>query len=220
MTSAIRKQLAVDPSSKWGFVIYRLTYGDDSAWARLLEILTLRARESLELEDEEAKEAGTAQDAHALMASLEWTVQEDPATLDGASKSQVRTRFKQYVESSQKPWGPRYAACLAVDAASLASVLEGPQPPEVDLEDSTFVYLIDRCWEHVDRESYDWEAMGQDPAQDDPEDEGEEEVEGCKMFDVGWMKVNSNGIAPRTYDLLDGMGWDGLYVRPPRVVWP
>lgn len=32
---------------RWGFVIYRTTYGDDAAWERYLEVLKLTARHSL-----------------------------------------------------------------------------------------------------------------------------------------------------------------------------
>ena len=78
-TDRIRKWLANhEPHGKWGFVIYRCTYGDDARWARFMDILNARVRQSLEFEG-----------ALDLMNSLDWTVQEDP-TLQDASKDEVR----------------------------------------------------------------------------------------------------------------------------------
>lgn len=57
-----------------------------------------------------------------------------------------------------------------------------------------------------------------DPAVDDPLDEDEEPIEGCKMFDVGWMKMHYSvfGVGAPTYLTADS--WDINYVRPPGVV--
>lgn len=66
----------------WGFVTHRCTYGDDAAWARFMEIFHERALQELQEEG--------AQD---VLPSLDLKVISDPS-LEGASKPEVRTRFR------------------------------------------------------------------------------------------------------------------------------
>jgi len=75
----VRAVLEQDPNSKWGFVIYRCTYGDDAAWERFIAHLNTRTRLTLE---EEYKEAD-------LFPRIDWSVQED-LSLDGAGTEEVR----------------------------------------------------------------------------------------------------------------------------------
>ena len=51
---------------KWGFVVYRCTYGDDAAWERMMNWLNIQARISLESEN-----------AADLFPQIDWTVQEN-----------------------------------------------------------------------------------------------------------------------------------------------
>lgn len=74
----IREELTNYPDNKLGFVIYRLTYKDDSEWARFMDWFNKRVRQILEDEGEGD-----------LLAHIDWTVQEDPQ-LEGATPSQVR----------------------------------------------------------------------------------------------------------------------------------
>jgi len=99
-------------------------------------------------------------------------------------------------------------------------VLAGPKPPDLDLDSVTYVNLIDMSWAPPDPATYDWEVTGKDPGTDDPADEGEAEVKGSKLYDVGWMKVNAAMLAPRAYNVMGGSGWHGSYRRPPQVVMP
>lgn len=99
-------------------------------------------------------------------------------------------------------------------------MLAGPKPPDLDLDSVTYVNLIDVSWAPPDPATYDWEAMGKTPGVDDPADEGEAEVEGSKLYDVGWMKVNAVMLAPRTYNVMGGSGWHANYRRPPKNVMP
>lgn len=69
----IREQLSLYPSSKLGFVIYRLTHSDDEQWTLFMTHLNTRVRTSLE-EDGDGD----------IFAYIDWTVQEDSA-LDTAS---------------------------------------------------------------------------------------------------------------------------------------
>lgn len=75
---SIREELAKYPDNKLGFVIYRLTYKDDSEWTRFMDWLNKCVREGLEEEDEGD-----------IFEYVDWTVQEDPQ-LEGATMSQVR----------------------------------------------------------------------------------------------------------------------------------
>ena len=69
----------------------------------------------------------------------------------------------------------------------------------------------------------DWELLGPDEAEelrrefetDDPFDEGEEAIEGCKMHDVGLIKVEVHGLMADAYTKLQTDLWDENYVRPP-----
>lgn len=112
---------------------------------------------------------------------------------------------------------------MHVDAAALDSVVnEAPQPPSPDLGGVGYVNVVNAEWEMPDRETFDYDASGLDPGEDDPTDEGEEEFEGCRLFDVGWMRVCVDGLLPRVWVLLSPghSGWDVNYVRPPQITIP
>ena len=70
-----------------------------------------------------------------------------------------------------------------------------------------------------DPATFDYKGSGLDPETYDPTDEGEPEVEGCKLEDVGWMKVAVCGLMPEAYSFLQGLGaYYSVYQRPP-MVW-
>jgi hypothetical protein len=205
---------------KWGFVIYRCTYDDDSAWDRFMQ--HLNARKDAVLID--------TYDDERLAQHLDWNVQQDPS-LDRATTDQVRERFKTWVatdaraemptsiDQQHKLQGllhenPRYKYCIRVDAEAMQSVLDGPPPNEPDLLIVSYVHLI--------RADYDWCASEEESAQlpatkveDDPQYGCEPEIEGRTTCDVGWMKVSVDGLVPDVYELLvkDQM-WEVFYVRP------
>jgi len=70
-----------DKHDKWGWVIYRCTYDDDEGWTRFKQFIIQQSRANI-----------TESDTPELADSLEWTFVEDRATLDGASKDQLRSR--------------------------------------------------------------------------------------------------------------------------------
>lgn len=208
---------------KWGFVIYRCTYGDNDAWDRFMT--HMNARKDAVVRDFYGDED--------LAQRLDWSVQQD-VSLEGASKDEVRTRFRRWVatngraESSRGDeeyqlssllWeNPRFKYCVHVDAASMASVLAGPPPTEPDMKNVSYVNLIraDEAWD-AERDPNDFEHPEQsDEAEKEiRNDEGEPELEGSTMYDVGYMKVSVDGLVPSVYELLvnDRM-WDVSYVRP------
>ncbi|KAK2041574.1 hypothetical protein LZ31DRAFT_543944 [Colletotrichum somersetense] len=76
---------------RWGFVIYRATYNDDTAWERYLKALKLTARRAL------ADEGGDVLLEH----YMDWPVIADQPTLDGASKADVRKHFNSWLPANQ-----------------------------------------------------------------------------------------------------------------------
>ena len=192
--------------------------------------------------NERTREQLKEENAEDLMTSLDWSVQEDPS-LHGASINEVRRscplhsrpyslcvnpankpcyrRFHEWIAASgvHRYFTPRYEFCIHVDTTALESVFDGPQPPEFDDEGLTYVNLVDAQYP-VDPATFDWENAGKGPATDDPADEGEEEFEGSKQYDLGWMRLNASMIAPRAYNVMGGSGWEGNYSRPPEIVSP
>jgi len=74
-----RELLEEDPTAKWGFVVYRCTYGDDDEWARFMDYLNTRTRLNLE-------NWGHAD----LFERIDWLVQEDREKFEGAGTSALR----------------------------------------------------------------------------------------------------------------------------------
>jgi hypothetical protein len=223
----IRDLLIERGHRKWGFVIYRCTYDDDDAWVRFMEIANRRGEDDL-----------TDSDVPELLQTLDWKVHEDRELLDGASKDQVRKHFLSWVASdaakaeqydpNRPEWQafdtmlgltPRYTYCVHVDAAALHSVVyEAPQPPDRDVRGIGYVNLIDAEWEMPDPATFDFEINGMDPETDDPTDEGEEPIEGCRMTHVGWMKMGAQSMGVSAYAVLDKSGmFYAVYARPPDV---
>lgn len=75
----IREVLERNAELSWGFVIYRCTYDDDEKWARFMEFLNTRVQ--LDLQDEGGGN---------LFERIDWAVQEDRESLDGAGPVAVR----------------------------------------------------------------------------------------------------------------------------------
>jgi hypothetical protein len=150
---------------KWGWVIYRCTYGDDAAWQRFVNELhdyhkTL-LRDELQAED--------------LIPSYDWIVKEDP-TLDGATKDEVRRRFRQFrtslleaevpddLEERKKQailweW-PRYNFCIHVGAEALESVLREGVAYNGNTNPATTSHVnlvrADSSWDMPDFDRFDW----------------------------------------------------------------
>jgi hypothetical protein len=198
---------------KWGFVIYRCTYQDDEGWDRFKQIVHERTQNSIQKSD-----------APEVAASLEWTFVED-ATLDGASKSQLRERFNHWAaqafiteqpraqaDAQQDPdptFGiPRYNYFIHVDEEALQSVLAAPVR---DPYGKGFVNFVDSRWKPMGSERYG-----------EVEDEEKLDlIDGCTEENIGWMKIASVMIDTELYDAaftFPGGGWYVYYQRPPEVV--
>ncbi|PSK58682.1 hypothetical protein B9Z65_6697 [Elsinoe australis] len=200
----------------WGFVIYRCTYKSDDEWSRFLQILNATVREALEAEDEVEDEGYVG-----LMDTLDWSVQED-LELEGARKHEVRRRFRQWASENSGSNSCRGKFCIMVDQACVDATLSAPAPPQYDREGKAFVYIIDKAWrqKYADGSYAADEADSQASEGKEPADEGFPPVDGCRMDDVGWMKLAITHVAPRAFSVLEEPGWEGTYHRPPATVKP
>lgn len=120
---------------------------------------------------------------------------------------------------------PRYNFCIHVDAGSLESIvrrdppiLASPATTTGDRSKEGYVNLIRAdsgwSWDEYDPATFDRESEGYE-LDEDPLDENEVEVEGCKLHDVGWMKISPDGLMPTFYGYAIGSSyWDVAYVRP------
>lgn len=75
----IRRVLEQNADLRWGFVIYRCNYDDDEKWARFMDFLNTRVQLNLQAEGGED-----------LFGRIDWSVQEDRESLDGAGLDAVR----------------------------------------------------------------------------------------------------------------------------------
>ncbi|KAK4249168.1 hypothetical protein C7999DRAFT_30381 [Corynascus novoguineensis] len=110
---------------EWGFVIYRGVYGDDDAWNAFVQCF----RDNVHLD----LARGNALRGALLEQYAQWTVIEDSAALDGASKDDIRQHFVRWREGrivtrprnpfsmpgDPSPVLPRFSYCLYVDHACL-----------------------------------------------------------------------------------------------------
>jgi hypothetical protein len=213
-TQNIQGSLRKMKHDKWGWVIYRCTYGDNEAWTRFKKIINQHSREIIA--DGDTPEAGD---------SLEWTFVEDRGTLDGASREQLRARFKAWAgeairteqpqaENDQTFGIPRYNFFIQVDEDALRSVVcEAPQPPEMDVDGEGYVNFVDANWEPLSERF---------PTEDREVDELYEPIDGYREENVGWMKIASFMVGLEFYEAMSGFPdvWHSFYQRPPEtVIW-
>lgn len=105
---------------KWGFIIYRCDYRRDTAWKTFIEGWSAMTERQLRRDGMQH-----------LMQTLEFTVKEDPGTLDGATVEQVREVFTKWRYSDEERAAtqqalengtysyPRDGVCVRVDANAL-----------------------------------------------------------------------------------------------------
>lgn len=214
---------------KWGFLVYRVYYGDDAAWQRFMDILN-RATDNLVREMAKPY----------ILPFLNWTEMQDRTTFDGASKDDIREHFQTWVRSRSVERdgpgvegneilmrSPRYQACLYVDKEAMesGSITEHPfplNPTGVYLDVKGRLVLLDsqlrdEWWPQLEVTQKDLDEM---------EEEGWEEeqyspVESDTGFDVGWMYIELM-FASVAYDTMceniDTWSQPWFYRRPP-LVW-
>ncbi|OAA41985.1 Twin arginine translocation protein [Beauveria brongniartii RCEF 3172] len=192
---SIADELEFFNEKKWGWVIYRCTYGDDAAWERF-------------------KESGRAADA--VVDGVDWRFVSDPA-LQGASQEALRERFRAWVaeDRSDPPARPghmysRHSHFVQVDEASLRSIVNDD---DSDAWTSGWVNLV-RCVEGLDYNlSLEWETA-QDKYRKELDENGEEYIP------EDWIMLAASSLTPSFYGSLNTMSenWYMYYSQPPNVV--
>ncbi|KAK3946799.1 hypothetical protein QBC32DRAFT_356491 [Pseudoneurospora amorphoporcata] len=214
--SAIHTDLEGMPSlDKWGWVIYRTTYGNDDAWARF------RARV-----ERESRASISRSDAPEIADKLEWTWVEDAAALDGIPRGALRERFRAWVGAEKERMltarraegqealefdpaaVPRYAFFVQVDEEALRSVTG---EKEWDAR-GAHVKFVDAGWRPLAEAFPDMD--------ENEEDESYEEIDECREENVGWMQISPYMLNADFYDVWCGVVdiWHAFYKRPPKTV--
>ncbi|KFY18428.1 hypothetical protein V493_08623 [Pseudogymnoascus sp. VKM F-4281 (FW-2241)] len=191
---------------KWGWVLYRCSYGDDEAWTRFQQIIHERSRKGM------AERGFPLEVAN----SLEWTFVSDRTSFDGASRDQLRQHFYAWAAAAEKTeqlravdnernWtgdkSQRYIYFIQVDEEALRSVVDADPSDSLD---EGWVNLI-RCRDgDLD---LDWRQR---------EKENVDEEDG----DEGWMMIAAHMVGPDFYDAIGRMpqDWYTFYTPPPGLV--
>jgi hypothetical protein len=109
---------------------------------------------------------------------------------------------------------PRYHYCVQVDDIALKSILECGKN---DVGYRGQVNLINVYWSFPNHDEA--ERKEAEEAKVDLIDEGEPPIEGCRLYDVGWMRYDIRDmlISLYGYSVRDRVREDWYYERPPRV---
>lgn len=204
ISDKIERFLREDGHRAWGFVIYRSTYQNETAWDQFMRRLLANTTELLE--------GGAGLD---LLDNLALTVFDDPSKFDNATTAVVRNHFKQWAATMEQeeqgpisdpkkiriPGSQRYRYCIQVTQQALESVLAD------DRKKMGYVHIILADWEEYS------------PYENGERFEEEEEaIEGCTLEDVGWIKVPFNSLMPVIWGYLrSDCAWEIEYRRPPEI---
>ncbi|GIZ48412.1 hypothetical protein CKM354_001147400 [Cercospora kikuchii] len=217
---------------KVGYVVFRVTYGDNARWEQFIERLKEYMGSGLEGES-------NPQAAEAVKAVFELDIRDNEAELKDASKHDVRAQvlmsiglqqtrltcsriFNAWVESvGGINTVTKYNACIYADEEVVESVLEG-EDPRVGFYRTplrAYVKILDIQYTE-ETYQYDSEDEPDEAARAllNSDDDGYDPIEGCRSYDVGWVKAAARLLIPRTYAVLCyASGWDRMYVRPPAL---
>ncbi|CAK1367003.1 uncharacterized protein RHO25_011718 [Cercospora beticola] len=217
LTSAeqILRALAHHLDGKVGYVVFRVTYGDDKKWEQFVERLTGYMHAGLEHET-------NREVAEALKAVFELDIRDNETELKNASKSEVRAIFRAWVASTNGMFSiTKYGACIYADEEVVESVLQGEDPRAgfFDTPYHAYVKILDYQFED---EPYQYDSEEEPDEQVraslNAGDDGCDPIEGCRSYDVGWVKAAARMLMPWVYAMLSkGEGWDWVYVRPPAI---
>jgi hypothetical protein len=185
---------------KWGWVIYRCTYGDDEAWAKFQKIINERSRKAME----------ELEFPHELASALEWTFLSDQSLFDGASRDQLRQHFHTWVTDAKISEQPRdvdgknydvaarYQYFVYVDEAVLRATIDA------DLNNYAVCGLVNfvRCWD-IDLDP-EWREEARNHTDQEDGDEG-------------WMRIVGDMVGPCFYEVIGGNteNWYAFYTPPP-----
>ncbi|KAM3506109.1 hypothetical protein MY10362_002553 [Beauveria mimosiformis] len=230
-------------NGKWGFVIFRTAYGGDSdeKFARLLEALNTRAKESLE-----------TYERMDLAPLMEFLVVQDREKLESVTTYEVREQFAQWavdrgiVLNNPLDWqaggygtltgggnmrsaggygtltgggNMRYEFCLLADWRSINSTMATPRPESYNSYMVPFIGVVQMGYMSEEQElglRNDWDEDGNASCE-------QVAIEGNTEDNVGWYHLplaDVVGDYDNVYTLEGGME----RARPPmiqnREVWP
>ncbi|WXC62913.1 hypothetical protein SNK03_008731 [Fusarium graminearum] len=194
---------------RWGFVIFRTVYTEESQrlWESYIEFLRASVEEYLE-----SMELSTL-----LKPLLEWVFIEDRETFDNATKQHVRESFSEWtsqhsverdgpgVEDAFQQQTPRFRYCIHVDQKCLDTVAQYEAWADAGAEgdDKQVVYVV------LDKNCHrkgEGEGEGRFPR-----------IEGCSREYTGWQYTSVHCLA-HLYDKLSKQELSGYdYTRPPMV---
>ncbi|KAF9638118.1 putative twin arginine translocation protein [Lasiodiplodia theobromae] len=188
----------------FGLRVYRLTYEDDSAWQKFMNLLNSETRYSL-TQVERALPEGEE-----LLSMLDWDVQDSKEEWDGASLEQVRRHFQNSPRPSEAD--PRGAVCIVVDTESLQSIVDAkrPIPSNRRRQDSPFVKILDAMSRPQVFRSGQEQNLGES-GEEMKGDVGNDEL----PKEIRYLKVEPSIVLPFFYDRLM-IGFDEVYHTEPR----
>ncbi|KAJ8118108.1 hypothetical protein OPT61_g833 [Boeremia exigua] len=130
----VLSDLRANPEKKWGFVIFRCTYGDDAGWERMIRRLKTQAKISLDMEG-----------ASDLFPRIDWEAQENPAW-DEVGPKFIKQRFVEWKNANfhDGGGGPRSYGCIMIDKQSLDTLQHEhmPSEDEFDMHGRSWVWMI------------------------------------------------------------------------------
>lgn len=193
---------------KWGSVIYRCSYQDDQAWNRFKKKLSTETQKTIEF---------YKRTTEPVTENHEWRFVEDRASLENASKAQLRARFKQWRTQAAPKDLPRdkngkvhyhaqYRYFIHVDEQSLKDLQDwGWDGGSVNLVDADWLPLRER-----------WPNEYSD---DDDDEFSYDPVEGCMEDHVGWMMIAGPAIDAKLLgeEMCDEL-WYVYYRRPDDIL--
>ncbi|KAL2752314.1 hypothetical protein ACRALDRAFT_2088639, partial [Sodiomyces alcalophilus JCM 7366] len=207
-------------NAKWGFAVYRTTYGDDVGWERVKRVIQETAIAPL-------RENGE----HGLIDSLDYVLMDDRDKFDGMSRPALREHFKAWAPAAFVRDGnphyahairryptfqvdSRYTYLIEIDEESLRSIADARLTREWGGPAGHFNF-VDSRWKLEGPEVYTSEA---ERITAELDRRLMQPIDGCTDEDVGWMKVTVRRLGfefqmmANTY-LFDS--WYPYYRRPP-----
>ncbi|GIZ44485.1 hypothetical protein CKM354_000768200 [Cercospora kikuchii] len=225
---------------KWGFVIYRGTYGDEEQWTAAIRWLyerTLNTLQSISRSQDELDQ---------VWKQLDLTVIENRNLLEGATLHTVRELHRKWVLESPEsvrggplpenwmqkveagggdamthfdrytngPSGfPRYGYCVYIDDAALESI--SAFRGQTQAEKAAYVRVVQTYYLDEPRPLH---YEGPDAEEEMAVlESAEEPVEGIRRYEVGWMKYRALYLMDLYTRLHDTCSWDVEYKRPPEL---
>ncbi|KAI5371199.1 hypothetical protein Slin15195_G020710 [Septoria linicola] len=218
--------------------IWRRAYGNEEKWTTAMHVYCQQAkaaRESTNRPQLDVDESGR---------KLEWTVVEDFAILHNARKDTVRQYHQRWLlQASEQDRGgplpeswtdqveseaaesrllpsydlfkgrelgiPRYDYCVYIDDDALDAIIAHKDDTRPLSEG--YIILIKAYWTSHD-------PFGEDnPGWDGDIGDGEDPIEGCERYDVGWMRYRSRELPWLCISMHMTGIWDIEYDRPPQL---